>query len=64
MIILERFEGDWAVLEMDGTIFQIPVRLLPPDAGEGMCIGMDVYIDDAATREREEAIRKMFDQFF
>ena len=64
MIILERFEGDWAVLEMDGKIFQIPAELVPAEAREGMCLSMDVFVDDGATEARAEEIRKIFDQFF
>ena len=64
MIILERFEGDWAVLEMDGQIFQVPACLVPPEAQEGMCLSVDIAVDDGATQARAEEIRKIFDQFF
>lgn len=64
MIILERFEGDWAVLEMDGRVFQVPVELVPPEAQEGMCLALHVEIDDGATEARAAEIRKLFDQFF
>ena len=64
MIILERCEGDWAVLEMDGQIFQVPACLVPPEAQEGMCLAVDIAVDDGATQARAEEIRKIFDQFF
>lgn len=64
MIILERFEGDWAVLEMDGKIFQVPQELVPEEAREGMCLAVDIVVDDGATEARAAEIRKLFDQFF
>lgn len=64
MIVIDRFEGSWAVLEMDGEIFEIPRKLLPPEAQEGMCLRFEITLDDEAQREREAEIKRIFDQFF
>ena len=64
MIILERFEGEWAVLEMEECVFQVPRELLPPEAREGACLSVAIAVDEQASLEREQAIRKMFDQLF
>ncbi len=64
MLILERFEGDWAILEHEGTIFQIPAALLPAKAKEGMCLQLSIEVDDGATEARAAEIHKIFDQFF
>ena len=64
MLILERFEGEWAILELEGKVFRIPAELLPPEAKEGMCLELNVAVDDGATEARAAEIRKIFDQFF
>lgn len=35
MYIIDRFEGDTAVIEHDGDFLQIPRAALPAEAGEG-----------------------------
>lgn len=42
MLIIDRFEGDFAVIEMDDTTFNFPKNLLPPDAKEGDVINIEV----------------------
>lgn len=69
--IVDRFEGDVAVVEVDGERFlELPRWLLPSDAGEGDVIAVAVAADesgrrtvelrvdrDATERAREEAAR-------
>ncbi|HHV36150.1 MAG TPA: DUF3006 domain-containing protein [Syntrophomonadaceae bacterium] len=38
MFIIDRFEGNWAVLEFEGETFNIPKSLLPRSARESNVI--------------------------
>ncbi len=42
----------------------ISPELLPPEAKEGMCLQLNIEVDDGATEARAAEIRKIFDQFF
>lgn len=35
MIVIDRFEGEYAVIEKDGECFSLPKGSLPADAAEG-----------------------------
>jgi hypothetical protein len=57
-LIIDRFEGSWAVLEVpDGTVFNFPRSLLPPEAKEGDVLEISLSVNEEATRERRERIR-------
>lgn len=64
MLILERLENDWAMLELDGQIFRLPAKLLPPDAKEGVCLTMQIAVDHDMTQSRQASIRNLFDGLF
>jgi hypothetical protein len=69
MIIIDRFEGEYAVCEEeDGRFRKIPKVLLPPGSREGDCLapGRDGgwQTDRAATRERRERIRKKLEALY
>lgn len=51
MIVIDRFEGNFAVCEMDGQMVNIPRSCIPPQAGEGSALQL-VPADDAAARQR------------
>ena len=36
LLIVDRFEGDWAVIEYGKETFDFPKELLPPDTQAGM----------------------------
>ena len=60
MIIIDRFEGDLAVLETDDGMINVERSLLPENAAEGDVL---VYksswtVDTAATEQRRERTRK------
>ena len=62
MYIIDRFEGDIAVIETDSAMIELPRRLLPPEAAEGdvLCKDGDAYqIDTVATQQRREEIARM-----
>lgn len=64
MFIIDRFEGDWAVLELDRVTFHIPKVLLPDGAREGDVVEIEISIDEKAAAEREQRIEKLADDLF
>ncbi len=64
ILIIDRFEGDWAVIEFEETTFNLPRVLLPSEAREGDVIRISVTLDKKATAERRERIEKLMDELF
>lgn len=64
MIIIDRFEGEWAVLERDKRTFNFPKALLPVDASEGDVLEISVTVDRKRTAGRRNAIEKLADSLF
>lgn len=61
-VIIDRFEGDYAVCEMENLkIVNIPKELVP-SAHEGDIIKIDVLKDE--TKKRKEEIKKLMDNIF
>jgi len=62
-LIIDRFEGNWAVLELpDGTTFNFPRSLLPSEAKEGDVLKFDVSVDREETEKRRKQARKLLDE--
>lgn len=63
-IIIDRFEGDYAVVEHeDGNTFSnLPLSLVPEGACEGDVI--QIEIDTNTTKERHRNINSMLNQIF
>lgn len=66
MMIIDRFEGDFAVCEEEsGSFTKIPKVFLPGDCREGDCLvltpGGSWQVDRAATAERRQMIRRMLE---
>ncbi|MBC8589793.1 DUF3006 domain-containing protein [Wansuia hejianensis] len=58
-VIIDRFEGEFALLELeDREIIDIPKRLLPEEAKEGDII--KIIIDEEETQKRKEQIQRKF----
>jgi hypothetical protein len=64
IVIIDRFEEDWAVLEYEGIVFNVPRALLPDDAKEGDVINIILEINRQETHKRREFIRKLEDELF
>lgn len=65
MTVIDRFEGDLAVVETDSGIKTIPVELLPNEAREGDIlefVGSRYMIDATATAERRRRILSKYRQ--
>jgi len=58
-VTIDRFEGEFAVVEMqNGEFANMPKLLLPPGSKEGDIISIELEQDDTETR-RAEIERKM-----
>ena len=64
MLIIDRIEGDWAVIEYRGTTFNFPRSLLPQDVKEGDVITMNISVDHAVTKERRQKAEEMMKGLF
>ncbi len=64
MLIIDRFEGEYALIEMKRRIFHIPKVLLPKSAREGDVITMQITVDQEATRQRKQSVEKLADKLF
>jgi len=66
IMIIDRFEGDWAVIEYGRDTFNFPRALLPEGAREGDVVRFAVQIDNDNTPKRrkkaEESLRQLFDR--
>jgi len=61
--IIDRFEGDFAIVELsDKTFVNIPKAVIPPEAKEGSVI--DVTIDEDSTAARTEKINNLMNDLF
>ncbi len=61
-IIIDRFEGDYAVVEADGKMINMPIGLLPGGAKEGSVVTIE--INESETKDREAKIRGMMNELF
>ena len=65
--IIDRFEGDYAVVEFDKKMIDIPRKQVSPEAKEGDVIVLvnNMYqIDQAETQRRKAAIAKLTDKMW
>lgn len=59
-VIIDRFEGDFAVVEISrGVMADMPRILLPEGAKEGDAV--DISVQQEETGERQEKIKKLMD---
>lgn len=64
MVIIDRFEGDYAVVEYDNIVFNLPKGLLPKDAKEGDLLKIEIRVDQEKTKTKKENINKQLENFF
>jgi len=57
--MVDRIEGDWAVLLVDGQPVDWPVSALPPGAGEGsrLLVVLERVPAESSADERQERLR-------
>lgn len=63
-LVIDRFEGAWAVVEYDGETFDMPRNLLPVTAKEGDTLTISLRIDPTETDERRKKIESLMDDLF
>lgn len=64
MLIIDRFEGDMAVIEYEGKTFNLPRNLLPTEAREGNVIKISISVDREETEKRQKRIQELMDDVF
>ncbi|MBQ4154388.1 MAG: DUF3006 domain-containing protein [Clostridia bacterium] len=67
MIILERYEGNIAVLEIDGKIKNVPAKMLKENIKEGTVLVFEdnMYLPDSeATAVRRKKIASLQEDLF
>ena len=62
MLIVDRFEGEWAIIEEDERLLQIPRSWLPADCQEGDILRIEV--DQEATQERKARLEARMKNLF
>lgn len=64
MLVLDRFEGQYAIIEMNRRTFHIPKALLPKSAKAGDVISIQITVDEDATKTRTQSTEKMADSLY
>ena len=62
-IIIDRFEGELAVVELpNGNMINCPKAILPDDVKEGDIIS--IVVDEKATEEKKESLTDRMNRLF
>ncbi len=64
MLTIDRFEGEYALIEMNRRIFHIPKVLLPKSAREGDVITIQITVDKEATKQQKQSADGLADKLF
>ena len=62
MLIIDRFEGNFAVIETSDGMVNIPISDIPPNSKEGDILFMTV--DSDTTKQRKRRIDGLMDSLF
>jgi len=64
-LIIDRFEGKYAILESqekNPLIFNFPLHLLPKEAKEGTVLNINIGIDQEETKRRKDKIQNLLNK--
>jgi len=62
-VIIDRFEGNFAVVELpDGSTIEVPIELFPENIKEGDIV--EIKINSDATEEQRKNIETKFNSLF
>ena len=62
-LIIDRFEGDFAVIELpNGQMIDCPKAILPDDAKEGSIV--NIAVDENATNEKLQKVTERMNRLF
>lgn len=64
LCIIDRFEGEWAVIEYGEKTFSIPLALLEPAVSEGDVIKISIIADKIETENRKKLIKNLSKKLF
>ncbi len=64
MLIVDRFEGEYVIIEMNRRVFHVPKILFPKGTKEGDVINIQITVDQDATIKRKEAAGKRAGKLF
>ncbi|MEG6615757.1 DUF3006 domain-containing protein [Peptococcaceae bacterium 1198_IL3148] len=64
MYIIDRFENEWAVIEFDRQVFNLPKSLLPPTAKAGDVITINISLNTKATEGIKQQNQALIDDIF
>lgn len=53
MLVIDRFEGEYALIKVNRRIFHLPKALLPKGAKEGDMINIQITIDQEAKEKQK-----------
>jgi hypothetical protein len=62
LMIIDRFEDEYVVIEWGEITFDIPSELLPPYAKEGDVLDMKISIDHEITKIRKQEADKLLQE--
>lgn len=65
--VIDRFEGNFAVIELDdGKMINVKRNMLPKEMKEGYVLNMDekITFNNEETKKRKEEIEKMMEDIF
>ncbi len=62
MLVIDRFEGEYALIEYKRRIFHIPKVLVPKSARAGDVINIQITVDQEATQQRKQFIVQLAEQ--
>lgn len=62
MWLIDRFEGDYAVIEFGDICFNVPKSALPSGASEGDVLDVEINADETEAREKQlkSRLKKLF----
>jgi hypothetical protein len=61
MLIVDRLEGEWAVIEWEGGTFNLPREFLPAGVHEGDVLTISLERDEESTAQRQRAAQRELD---
>ena len=62
MLIIDRFEGNYAIIEVDDEFINIPKSFIPTNAKEGDVLRL--VIDESVTSNRKQQIDNLVNKLF
>lgn len=59
--IIDRFEGDYAIIEYYGQVLNLPKVFLPVEVHEGDVLDVIIMLDDSETDKMRAEMKKLVD---